>query len=294
MVLDYISKLSGVSNLKDDDHLARDLGMDSLTRTDLILWLEREFGFPQADADAMETVGDCLLAACGQFVISKSVELKPVDRRWFAEISKNKVTMPARDTITDIFLEQAAKAASKVVIADQQGGPKSFRQIITACLVLKPVIEKLEGNCVGIMLPASVAANITYLATLFAGKTPVLVNWTVGQKNIVESLDAVSVKHVITSKILVQRLASQGTDFSADQRKICVFGVIGRVNFENLKIKSVAWRLFKLETAIQGRNFKYRGNTLYIRFGNRAKGRAADSQKYPLKSAGCPFCNKRL
>ncbi|MDO8304014.1 MAG: 1-acyl-sn-glycerol-3-phosphate acyltransferase [Sedimentisphaerales bacterium] len=37
MVLEYLTKLSGVANPKDSDHLARDLGLDSLARTDVLL-----------------------------------------------------------------------------------------------------------------------------------------------------------------------------------------------------------------------------------------------------------------
>jgi acyl-CoA synthetase (AMP-forming)/AMP-acid ligase II/1-acyl-sn-glycerol-3-phosphate acyltransferase/acyl carrier protein len=239
MVLEYINKLTGVANPKDSDNLARDLGMDSLARTDLILWLEREFGFPQADADAMQTVADALLAACGQFVYFKPVELKPAGRGWFAHASKEKVIMPTGDTITAVFLEQAVKSPSKIIIADQTVGAKSFRDIITACLVLKPVIERLDGDCVGIMLPASVAAEITYLATLFAGKTPVMVNWTLGQKNILESLNSAAVKRVLTSRALLQRLAMQGIDLSAINERFVFLEPLGQSISKVVKLR--AW-----------------------------------------------------
>ena len=41
----------------------------------------------------------------------------------------------------------------------------------------------------GIMLPASVTATVVYLSTLFAGKTPVMINWTVGRRNVLHALD---------------------------------------------------------------------------------------------------------
>ncbi len=228
MILDYISKLTGVSNPMESSHLARDLGMDSLARTDLILWLEKEFGFPQADTDTMETVGDVILAACGQFVYSKPVELKPVPRKWFAGTDEERVVMPPGEKITDIFLKKATSSPSKIILADQTSGTKSFRDIITACFVLKPIIEKFDGDNVGIMLPASVAANITYLAAMFSGKIPVMVNWTLGQRNIVESLDSVTVKRVITSQTLVKKLASQGTDLSMIKERFFFLESLGQ------------------------------------------------------------------
>ncbi len=228
MVLEYITKLTGVANPKSSYHLARDLGMDSLARTDVLLWLEKEFGFPQADSDAMQTVGDAMLAACGQFVYSKPVELKPISKRWFENTGNQKIVMPPGNTITEVFLRQAARNPSKVVIADQASGAKSFRDIIIACLVLKPLIEKLDGDCVGIMLPPSAGAELTYLATLFAGKTPVMVNWTLGQKNVVESLNSAGVRHVLTAEMLVKKLASQGTDLSAIHERFVFLESLGR------------------------------------------------------------------
>jgi long-chain-fatty-acid--[acyl-carrier-protein] ligase len=228
MVLEYISKLTGAAGLKESDHLARDLGMDSLARTDLMLWLEKEFGIPLADADVMETVSDAILAACGQFIYSKPAELKHISHRWFAKADKKRITRIEGSTVTESFLKLAAKSPSRVIIADQTSGEKSFRDIITACLVLKPLIEKLDGDCVGIMLPASVAADITYLATLFAGKTAVMVNWTLGRKIIVESLNSVSVKNVITSQMLVKKLASQGVDFSLVKEKFVFLESLGQ------------------------------------------------------------------
>jgi len=224
MVLNYLSNLTGISPQGDSDHLARDLGMDSLARTDLTIWLEKEFGFLQADADAMHTVGDCVLAACGDFVYSGPVAMAPVSPRWFENEDTcppsvwrtgKRLTIPPGASVPEVFLKQAVQSPSKIIIADQSGGEKSYRDLVIACLLLKPVIENLSGDCVGIMLPASVTADIFYLAALFTGKTPVMVNWTTGPRNLIESLNLANVKHVLTNKGLIDKIASQGIDLSA-------------------------------------------------------------------------------
>ncbi len=147
--------------------------------------------------------------------------------------------MPDGDSITDIFLKQAARQPDHIVIADQIAGAKSYRDIITACLVLRPLIKQLEGDRVGIMLPASVTADIVYLATLFAEKVPVMVNWTAGPRNILASLDSVGVKHILTSKALVDRITLQGIDLSAVAERFCFLeqlrGKISRTR------KLIAW-----------------------------------------------------
>jgi len=228
IVLKHLSERSGVQNLKETDRLAADLGMDSLARADLLLWLENEFGFRQADADAMQTVGDVMLAACGKFVYLTPTAIKPVPPGWF----KRKVSRRAQsfdgDSITEVFLNQAARGPSRVAIADQTSGAKTYRDIITACIALRPLIKQLEGDHLGIMLPASVAADVAYLATLFAGKIPVMVNWTAGPRNILASLDAVcaasltgGVRNILTAKPLVDRISLQGIDLSAVSSRFC-------------------------------------------------------------------------
>ncbi|MGA2171942.1 MAG: AMP-binding protein [Sedimentisphaerales bacterium] len=221
IVLKHLSERTGISGLKETDRLASDLGMDSLARTDLLLWLEKEFGLRQPDADAMTTVGDVMLAACGRLVYLTPISIKPVPAGWFARKTSRRVQSLDGDSIADVFLKQAARGPSRVVIADHTSGAKTYRDIITACLALRPVIRELEGDHLGIMLPASVAADVAYLATLFAGKIPVMVNWTAGPRNILASLDAVGVKHILTAKMLVDRITLQGIDLSSVASRFC-------------------------------------------------------------------------
>jgi long-chain-fatty-acid--[acyl-carrier-protein] ligase len=215
IVLKHLAEVTGVSQLNDTDRLASDLGMDSLARTDLLLWLEKEFGFRQADADAMQTVGDVMLAGCGKFIYVTPLSLKPVAGCWFKNRAARRVTIPEGDTVTEVFLRQSVNHPDTAAIADQRSGVKTYRDIVTACMITRNIVEKLEGEYIGIMLPASVAADIFYLATLFAGKTPVMVNWTTGERNITASLDSVGVKRILTSKALIERIALQGIELSA-------------------------------------------------------------------------------
>jgi long-chain-fatty-acid--[acyl-carrier-protein] ligase len=221
IVLKYLSGRSGIQNLKETDRLAADLGMDSLARTDLLLWLEKEFGFSQPDADAMTTIGDVMMAACGRFVYLTPTSVKPVAAGWFKSAASRRASLPPGETLIEVFLNQAVRQPSRVIVADQTVGAKSYRDIIIACLALRQHIRQLEGDYLGIMLPASVAADVAYLTTLFAGKVPVMVNWTAGPRNILASLDAVGVKHILTAKPLVDRIALQGIDLSVISSRFC-------------------------------------------------------------------------
>jgi len=210
LVIEFLRQVTGQTDIKKDYHLAYDLGLDSLAIAEVIAWLEKEFGFSQVDTDSLNTVGDIMLAAMGKGVASDTVPLKPASQRWRREPSSNTpLTIAEGSTITEVFLNQAKRNPSKLIIADQVSGEKTYSDLIAAIMVLKPLIKALPGSYIGIMLPASVGATTVYLATLFAGKIPVMVNWTVGPRNMVHLLKLIGVKKVLTANALVDRLSMQ-------------------------------------------------------------------------------------
>ncbi|MEI6167364.1 MAG: AMP-binding protein [bacterium] len=211
LVIQHLQKLSGRSAIRVEDSLSRDLNLDSLSLVDLGLWVESEFGFAVGDSAAMETVGDLLLAARGHVAAHGKVELKPIPPSWFSVAAgvPDRATLPPGDTLAAVFLAQAALGPDRVVLADQTSGVKSYRDLITGILALRPQIERLPGKYVGIMLPASAGAGVLYLATLFSGKIPVMVNWTVGVRNMTHSLDLLGVKAVLTAGLVVQKIEAQ-------------------------------------------------------------------------------------
>ncbi len=211
LIIEFLRQLTGQADIGKDHHLAYDLGLDSLAIAEVITWLEKEFGFSQVDVYSLNTVGDVMLAAIGKGVSSDTVPLKPASQKWLREASSNTpLTIAEGSTITEIFLNQARRNPSKLIIADQVSGEKTYRDLIAAIMVLKPLIKALPGSHIGIMLPASVGATTVYLATLFAGKIPVMVNWTVGPRNMVHSLNLIGVNNVLTANVLVNRLSMQG------------------------------------------------------------------------------------
>ena len=217
LVIEHLKKLTGRSSIRVEDSLSRDLNLDSLSIVDLGLWLESEFGFAVGDSAALETVGDLFLAARGHVATNSKVDLKPVPEAWFTaagstdtlRAGRGGVKLPEGDTLASVFLAQAALNPDRVVLVDQISGVKTYRDILTGILALKLRIERIPGDYVGIMLPASAGAGVLYLATLFSGKIPVMVNWTVGVRNMTHSLDLLGVTSVLTSGRLAQKIESQ-------------------------------------------------------------------------------------
>ncbi len=234
LVLERLAGLTGrpAAQIADSARLAHDLGLDSLALVDLGIWLQKEFGYPVDDTSGWLAVSDVLLAACGCSAAAAGPgELKHVPRKWFRRAeSAAALSLPPGGTITEVFLNQARLGPDRAVLADQAGGVRSYRDVITAVFVLRAEFMKLEGVHVGVMLPASPAAAITVLALLFAGKTPVMVNWTVGARNMKHSLELLGVRHVVTAKALLLRLQSQVDGLDAlRERFVALEDLGGRV-----------------------------------------------------------------
>jgi len=211
-VLEHLRQITGVQEIHETQRLAHDLGLDSLVRVEIQAWIESEFGFPQPEVDAIETVGDVMRAAVGETVGKAAAEPQPVAHAWFAaaQDAVGPPTMPAGDSLTGVFLDMARRYPRQVVIADQQSGVRSYRDLVTALLLLRPVFARMPGPFVGIMLPASVAASVATMAALFAGKTPVMINWTTGPRGVLHGLDLLDIRAVVTARRLVSRLESEG------------------------------------------------------------------------------------
>lgn len=212
IVLDHLREASGVQQIDTTDRLDRDLGMDSLARVELMAWLETEFGLPQGNSESLQTVADVLLAAFGEATGAAVVTLKPIPDAWFAAEEDRTVAVEPGETIAACFLAAAERHPDHMIVADQTSGAKTYRELILGILALLPCVKALPGERLGIMLPASVAACVAYLAAVFAGRTPVMVNWTVGRRNILHGLELTGTERILTAKALVARLEQGGMD----------------------------------------------------------------------------------
>ena len=211
MVIARLQAITGIDGLRDDQELVRDLGLDSLAIVNAILWLETEFGVSVPSPEAVRTVGELVMAACG----SASSEPVPVrvgrpPAGWWANTGNARVQIPGGSSIQEVFLAQARRHPGQVIVADLVQGSRTYRELIAAILALVPKIAALPGQFVGIMLPASVAADAAFMATLFAGKTPVMVNWTSGPRVVKLGLNGVGAPKILTAQALLRRLSAQG------------------------------------------------------------------------------------
>lgn len=209
----YLQEVIGDKEKFDESSRLEDnLGMDSLSRTELGLFLEEQFGeniIPEGEV--VETVADVYrLVSIQEGKVKQGQEIKKggfePSRNWQKDWGNGRLTMPKGVTIQEAWMNQALKNPRRPIIADAISGEKTYEEVVTALMIMKPMIEKMRGDRVGIMLPASVGGTLFYLATLMAGKTPVLINFSSGTKNMEHAVQTLNLQSVVTARKVIDKL----------------------------------------------------------------------------------------
>ncbi|MDR2743603.1 MAG: MFS transporter [Desulfovibrio sp.] len=190
--------------------LAKDLGLDSLGLMEFSLFAEREYGRAIDNLEGLLTVGDCLRAAAGMQAAPEAEPAPPA--AWFAASAPGELQVPEGcPTITSAFAALVREAPGRALLADRSG-LKTRSDVRTAAIILAARLRRLPGNRLGVMLPASPATVIVWLAALAAGKEPVFFNWTVGAANLRHCLRITGVDHIVSATALLERLERMGAE----------------------------------------------------------------------------------
>lgn len=222
MVIQHLKRPLTEEELVPDASLDT-LGLDSLERMELSLELEQRYGFRAAEVP--ETLGQIWLLACGR--LEGNDESQPAPKAWQQPMPSGKASVYG-ESIAESFLERARRSAKDIVVADELSGVLNYRRLLVGTIIFSRRFSPLEGDAVGLMLPASVAADMSFMALHLAGKTPVLLNWTTGPAALNHAVKTLNVKHVITSRRFIDRIGIEieGVNF------ICledVRGTIGKI-----------------------------------------------------------------
>jgi long-chain-fatty-acid--[acyl-carrier-protein] ligase len=198
-----------------------DLGLDSLDRMDLALRIEQQFGF-QSD-DVVETLGGLWSLADGKLASRTAAEkTMVVPKNWFSsmtpEVGQNATGRSPwllDETVAAAFTRRMIEAPEAAATGDPMSGVLSRRRLLVAANLMAQRFARIPQQHVGVMLPASVAADIVFYAMHLAGKTPVMMNWTTGPSGLAHGIEATGVRQVVTSSRLVDRLGItiEGSDY---------------------------------------------------------------------------------
>ena len=116
-------------------------------------------------------------------------------------------TCDRRQTLFEALLNAKAVNGRRQPIAeDIERNPISCGRFVLAALVLGRELARStrKGEYIGVMLPNSVGAVVTFFALQAFGRVPAMLNFSTGTKNMIAALAAGRIKTVLTSRRFVE------------------------------------------------------------------------------------------
>ena len=113
-----------------------------------------------------------------------------------------------RRPLFDALVEAAhAYGPKKPILEDQERNPLTYTDLIRASFALGRKIAHMteKGEKVGVLLPTSSAAVVTFFALHAFGRTPVMLNFTAGLRNLRAGVKLAGVKRVLSSHRFVEQ-----------------------------------------------------------------------------------------
>lgn len=185
------------------------IGLDSLERMELSLDIEKEFQSAES-SHVPQTLLEAWALAAG--LLNEEIEA-PIPTLWEKEVPINfdvqgwEEALPKGDNILQSILHRVSDPTTSraAAVADSMSGVLSYQRFWVGANLLAKRFERLNGDKIGLMLPASVGADIAMTALWLAGKTPVLLNWTTGLAHMDHAINFCDIEHIVTSQKFLDR-----------------------------------------------------------------------------------------
>jgi long-chain-fatty-acid--[acyl-carrier-protein] ligase len=186
------------------------MGLDSLDRMEMTLRVEQRFGF--SGDTVPTTLGEMWALAQG---LAKRTPAKPPPQEWFRPLSNLGPLTIDGETVAAAFVAKALANRRDVIVADDLAGVLTYEKLLVGALTFARRFAELPEANVGLLLPASAAADIVFLGLHLAGKLPVVLNWTTGPAYLAQASRLVGLSHVVTSKAFLDRsgVTIEGAEF---------------------------------------------------------------------------------
>lgn len=111
-------------------------------------------------------------------------------------------------TLFEALLEGASISRSKSrALEDLTRETASFRQLFIKSFALGAKLAELtkEGSYVGLMMPNLNATMFAFFGLSIYGRTPAMINFTSGKKNILSAIKSTKIKEVITARAFIEK-----------------------------------------------------------------------------------------
>jgi long-chain-fatty-acid--[acyl-carrier-protein] ligase len=237
------------AEIQDGWTLANEFGFDSLETASLVAWLQEEFHAFDVKGEDLRTVHDVQVAAVGGINSSSEETKVPAPIGWKEPNRRLDVLPPDHECSAHMnFLRLCDRGGKTIAMADEISGVMSYKRAKLGVLLLADIIREYPDRNIGIMLPASSSAALVIMATLLAGKVPVMINWTVGDANIHHVLGIGEVNVIFTSGRFLDRL--DAIDFERIADHVVTLESLRNERITLRKKLSAAWRARKRPESI--------------------------------------------
>ena len=132
---------------------------------------------------------------------------------------------------------------------DDLVGVLSYKKMKRAAIVLSLHFKNIPGPYVAVLLPASAGAYLIILALQFAGKIPVMLNWTLGPRYLEDMMEETGAKTVISSWRFLDRLSH--VDFGSLIEKVQLLEDIREEISLGMKLRGAFYSLLSVPAILR-------------------------------------------
>ncbi len=225
------------------------LGVDSLGQATLPLAVADTFGVTVSDTVVLEYVRDVVLAAQGAFADTAEEAVSVVTPPVWQEASRPlPLWMPESKSLVHAYLLTRDRIGGTAVAC---GGTnalgvdevRTYREKLARAMLIADHVRRMPGEYIGLLLPATVAADVVTLAIMLTGKVVVPLNWTAGAIALDQAIATADVQVIISSDVFLTQVQASFTEDT--MRKI--------VTLEGLLAGSLSTKIGTVLRLVRGR-----------------------------------------
>ena len=195
--LALLAPYGAVPGMSGEVRLPEDLGIDSLAMVQVILQIEAACGYAPAPAE-LRTVADVSI-----LLLNKT---RPASLPVLAEVEATPIRIPPLAPIHELFSRRGD-------VTDVTLGAHFPRSALMGyAKAVSTLLRDLPCRAVGIALPAGAASMAAFAGCLGAGRTPVMLNYSMGPSQLAHCARLAKVTHVLTSRRMYGRGMPPGAE----------------------------------------------------------------------------------
>ncbi|MBF0132253.1 MAG: AMP-binding protein [Magnetococcales bacterium] len=116
------------------------------------------------------------------------------------------------ETVWGALLQSARlHGHGKIILDDENGQQLNYKKLIFKAILLSRLLESrtAPGKTVGILLPTTVGAVVTFFALQVGGRIPTILNFSSGPDTVLTTCQTAQVRLILTSRLFIQKARLQ-------------------------------------------------------------------------------------